>query len=527
MATLHILPKYQTLLRQLGLTRPADFLHLSGTIYGGHPDRHVAHLLLHTPTGPLPVFLKREHRVPLRERLKNALAGFGLVSRSLREFTLLRQLQAEGIGCPEPLAAGEDSQGRAFLLLREVPAATELRLMLQRCTSRQRRRLARQLGVALARLHQAGFDHPDLYSKHVLVQRDGNDDFSFCLLDWQRSRRWRRLPWPRRCADLAALEATLAEELASPRERLACLRAYVQAQPDQGRPPVSFRLLIQGITEQSHHLLSRRRIRELRQPALTAGQQNLIWLDGEALCVTHAFYEQIQGRVPAYLQKLYPPIMQRQPADTAAQRLQQRRQFRLLSWLWSLLRRRPLISPELQQASILFRLERYRVRTPRLLAVGQKQTYPGCLDSFLLTELPLAAVPLAQWLATCVNRQQRQQVLQVAANTLRAIHAAGCQLGATAQLLVQCSPGGDLAVSVDSAAGMQPTGRLTETARRDDLLRLYKLCGRFCRRSESLRFLLHYLEAARLTAAGRLLAGAIHGGRASRHRGGTERRYAA
>ncbi len=72
-------------------------------------------------------------------------------------------------------------------------------------------------------MHAAGFTHPDLYSKHVLV---GPDGASVQFLDWQRSRRRLVLDARRRARDLAALHATLADDLARPRERLACLRGY-------------------------------------------------------------------------------------------------------------------------------------------------------------------------------------------------------------------------------------------------------------------------------------------------------------
>ena len=60
--------------------------------------------------------------------MASASAGFGFVSRSLREARTLEALGREGVGCPEWLAAGEDELGRAFLLVREAPGATELRL---------------------------------------------------------------------------------------------------------------------------------------------------------------------------------------------------------------------------------------------------------------------------------------------------------------------------------------------------------------------------------------------------------------
>src|SRR5205807_933169 len=87
------------------------------------------------------------------------------------------------------------------------------------------RALAARLCEALAAVHAAGVTHPDLYAKHVLVGAAG-----VCFLDWARARRRWVLGWERRWRDLAALDATLADDLASPRERLACLRAYLRRQ---------------------------------------------------------------------------------------------------------------------------------------------------------------------------------------------------------------------------------------------------------------------------------------------------------
>src|SRR5262249_56471797 len=96
-------------------------------------------------------------------------------------------LRHEGIGCREWMAVGEDGGGRAFLLLRAAEDTVELRAYLQgRRPARDRLRLAQRLGAVLARMHRAGFLHPDLYAKHVLVEPGGR---SVVLLDWQRSRR--------------------------------------------------------------------------------------------------------------------------------------------------------------------------------------------------------------------------------------------------------------------------------------------------------------------------------------------------
>src|SRR5262249_411345 len=101
-------PRYRELLVKQGLSTPGDFLALSGVIISGHPERHVVQLTLASGPDSVPAFLKREHRVPWRDRLRHALAGLGFVSKSIHEARTLRDLEKAGVGCPEWIAAGED-----------------------------------------------------------------------------------------------------------------------------------------------------------------------------------------------------------------------------------------------------------------------------------------------------------------------------------------------------------------------------------------------------------------------------------
>ena len=95
------------------------------------------------------------------------------MSRSYREFALLRRLETTEIGSPRAIAAGEDNEGRAFSgWWRELVDGQDLRQVLRPMApapSWAPHHVARQLGLALVRLHDAGFEHPDLYSKHILV----------------------------------------------------------------------------------------------------------------------------------------------------------------------------------------------------------------------------------------------------------------------------------------------------------------------------------------------------------------------
>src|SRR5262249_60741132 len=116
-----------------------------------------------------------------------------------------------------------------------------------------------------------------------------------------------------------------------------------------------------------------RHVREQRLEPLASGAQNLLWLDGEALCVTRAYPDDLHGRVPAWLPlpaspspsaaRLTRDVMPL--ADDQLAHLTRRSARRPLGWLWRWLCRRPLPSPELQQAATPVRLPRYRVAPPR------------------------------------------------------------------------------------------------------------------------------------------------------------------
>src|SRR5262249_810325 len=206
MAFVEVNPRYKDQLNAVGVRSAEQFLSLSGVVISGHPERHVVRVRL----GPMCAFLKREHRVRRRDRLTSWLAGFGLVTKSQREAIALQALERAGVGCPEGVAYGEVNRRRAFLLFRELENAVERRdFMHERRGMRERRDLARQIGRDLARLHAEGFNHPDLYAKHVFISAG---DQTIYFLDWQRSRHG-VISESRRLRDLAALEATLAETL--------------------------------------------------------------------------------------------------------------------------------------------------------------------------------------------------------------------------------------------------------------------------------------------------------------------------
>jgi tRNA A-37 threonylcarbamoyl transferase component Bud32 len=382
-------PVYYDTVTRLGLLTAADFLGLAGPVITGHPDRHVARVRL----AEVPAILKREHRVRWRTRWANAFDGFGRVSRSAREALTLRRLREAGVGCPEWVAHGEDDRGRAFLLVRELTDTVELRQFVAERSEWPRGRryaFARRLGSELARVHQAGVNHPDLYAKHVLVRPA---DEAIFFLDWQRSRWHEELEWPRRLPDLAALDATLTEAQAACTDRLVCLQGYLAASGhDAGARAVrQVGSRVRGLARQA---LRKRHVRAERQPAPLLGKQGVLWLDGEALCVTSDFWEQVQSAAPDWVAGFRQALQANEAPGERAVALPGQRQGRLVTaaasrpfrWLWAELRGKPLVAPEVRQAGLLFQHQLRGEPAPRLLAFGQRRPRPWRTESFLLTE---------------------------------------------------------------------------------------------------------------------------------------------
>jgi tRNA A-37 threonylcarbamoyl transferase component Bud32 len=496
------------------LTTAAAFLDLPGEVVSGHPDRHVARV----EVAGRACYLKRQHRVGRRERLRQWLAGFGWSSRSEREVVLLQQLEAAGFACPQWVAHGEDGRGRAFLLVEELAGAVELRRLLSdnRLSPDDRRRLAERLGQAVAELHAAGFDTPDLTAKHVFVHPE---TLAVTLIDWQSARvcrentseplaarpasqrpateepglaeagyrrelspvaglceagaihqthpiRVRRLGWSARVRSLAALHASLAETLAGAADRLRFLWAYRRVTRRHGPAAPKFAALAREITREAVRVAERRSIRDQRQPAVTGSDQRLVWLAGEAVCAVPdvAAVWPTPAVGPPFYSDAPPdgPVSIRLPDGRPAELLR----FRTVAPVGRLLARlrgRSWRSPGATLGRVLFHLRRYGVPAPRLLAFGQRLTGPAAADSFALSEPP-AGVPLADWLREPRPLDDRRDVLTQAGLLLRQLHDAGCRSTGPAFRVDDLGR-----VSVGDVRHIRIVRKLTERARRADL----------------------------------------------------------
>jgi tRNA A-37 threonylcarbamoyl transferase component Bud32 len=475
MAWVDILPGFEVLVRKGGYESAASFLGWTGVLVNKHRNREVEQVELES-AADTSFFLKKEHAVSWRDRVRNTWHGFGWCSTAVREARLLRSLREAGIGCPELAAFGEDGR-HAFVLLRDHSDMIELRKFMQGAPAAARSRIAVALGRALARMHAAGFEHRDLFAKHILVSDDGAAP-RFCILDWQRGRQRHRVSWSRRCRDLAVLDATLHDALASGRARVRCLRAYLQTTPNA--PPLG--RLARRIRALAERLHEDRNIREAGQlPVPAADQQFVQACDGRLLIVT-SFHDRLGGRIPDWLAG---------PVDANFTHAVWSEGLTLHTWqhtgsTWEI--------PEL--AHTLFRLQRFGVSAPRLCAVGCAGTHV-----FLLTEKPVA-LRFDQALAKAAVAE-RTRLLQEAGRVIRQIHEAGYSLPAK-ESWSRCL-GVDRTSGAIALVKVEPLQRASASWMERGPAELNRQKIRLTR-AEQMRFLRGYLRHLKTTARERQVA---------------------
>lgn len=470
-------PRYEAELAALNLRTAEAFLTLPGEVVSGHPDRHVMQVRL---SDSHIAYLKRQHIVRTKERVRNALAGFGFVSKSVREARMLIDLESAGFAVPGWIAHGETGDGRAFLLVDEVRNTVDLRIFLAdaRISIEERRRCAERLGQLYAELHLAGFHYPDATAKHVLVNPE---TLSFTLLDWQSAKRLPNVPERLRTRSLAALHASLADDLTLPQERAHFLWAYRRVLRDNAMSP--FHSHVAAIRQTATALRHHRSIRDQRLSPAGTTSQRLVWLAGEAMCVVpdvaatwptpadgEPFYSTTQTADRFATERIT-------LADGRNAWLIRGQSFTPLARFRAALRGKPWRSPELVLARVLFHFERFAVPTPRLLAFGQKLISACRAKSFVLYEPPVGSVPFETWHRTSMNDETRARILTDAGLLLRQVHDSDCLLEGpfAAEPVFHVTPREPLVPVVFGAVrSVRLTRELNDRARLRDLRRLFR-----------------------------------------------------
>jgi hypothetical protein len=178
-------------------------------------------------------YLKRFSNPPRSARREIMRSRTGARSVAGVEWAWMRQLRADGIPCPEPVAFGEelDVRGeiRSAVLMAEVPGASLERRASQWTAADRSSFVPMLLPLAdlVSRFHAEGYIHRDLYLCHVFHDATVPPSQGLCLIDLQRVikpsafyRRWR-------VKDLAALNYSTPEGLVTRADRIRWLARYL------------------------------------------------------------------------------------------------------------------------------------------------------------------------------------------------------------------------------------------------------------------------------------------------------------
>ena len=458
-------PRYRAWLGKCGVNSAADAVALRGEVVGGHADRHVVKVELHSGVSVRGAYLKREHVVGRRSRFRNWREGFGWVSRARREAVTLQQLEELGLPGPQWLAHGEDAAGRAFLLIEELTGAVPLREHLAdtALTAGEFRLLAERIGRMLAEYHAAGIGTPELAAKHVLLRPGALQPI---LIDWQSGRNDRAVSPADAAAWFGALHATLPEGGVTLRDRLRVLWAYRRVLKACGIvSSQAFGECVRAVRTASATQSKRSSVRQQLGATGTA-LQRLVWLDGEATVaipeVAIAWPEH-RNHKPFYD---LPPGTQNiaLPCGTSGE-LTRFRSFDPRGRFLAAIRERPWRSPGAKAARVCFHLQRFGIGGPKLLAFGQRRKSAFEAQSFVIVE---AKTEHGIGDRIAGDHPDRNRALAEIGQFLRRLHDARCRfhrslLGLDPLLIM--SP----KLSVASASAVLIVRRVSERNARSDL----------------------------------------------------------
>jgi heptose I phosphotransferase len=194
-----------------------------------------------TAAGPLGVYLKRHTRLPWPTRLGALLLPWKHYSPGAAEFANLARARALGVRVPEVVGAGESigPWGRlsSFLLVAELAGSGELNVIVPRLRIERpaadfahwKRGVVREMARLVARLHQAGCYHKDLYLCHFFHPSHPakGQPIELTLIDLHRFSRHKFTTLHWRVKDLAQLlYSTMDVPGIDARDRLRFWRVY-------------------------------------------------------------------------------------------------------------------------------------------------------------------------------------------------------------------------------------------------------------------------------------------------------------
>jgi serine/threonine protein kinase len=163
------------------------------------------------------LYYREYHRPRPLAQMRETLC-YGLGGRARRAERSSEALRLAGFSAPTALARGSLANGNTYLFYRALPGESVSDWLRHALAERDpaslalRRRLLRELGTFVGRLHAAGFVHGDLRPRHILAHYQGGQ-FRFALVDTERARLRRPPPGTWLLADLRQLASLPAPAL--------------------------------------------------------------------------------------------------------------------------------------------------------------------------------------------------------------------------------------------------------------------------------------------------------------------------
>lgn len=181
--------------------------------------------------------VKRFHGGPSREGWREWLHRRPVRSEARREFENLRDLAAVGVPVPKAVRCVENEaaarllggggRGRSAVVMECVEHLEDLRELLGRVETAERRLWLERLVALVRRFHERGWIHRDLYLQHFLVPLD--DERPLVLIDVARARFSPRTGRRWLVKDMAALHLS-APGPVTRSDRLRFLKTWLQGQ---------------------------------------------------------------------------------------------------------------------------------------------------------------------------------------------------------------------------------------------------------------------------------------------------------
>jgi tRNA A-37 threonylcarbamoyl transferase component Bud32 len=257
-----VIAKHHEVLRQLGLDTMAGVKNFKGELIKNHKGQRDIQRFRAVLPGAGPAagtyYLKRNWRPYKKDGLKSLLRRGEVWSQSRVEWDNSMALQRAGIGVAQPVAFGEECgpfwEKFSFIITASALGEMTLDEFLRiNSDTVERRRIFDSLAREVRKMHDAGLASPDLFTRHVFLER--GPDPKFCLIDMARLDRRKSLATKLRARDLAALNITAPIRFVSTKERLRFLRNYG-----------GNRTLRRLIVERTSYLLKRRKFAEFLEP---------------------------------------------------------------------------------------------------------------------------------------------------------------------------------------------------------------------------------------------------------------------